>query len=503
MNNYYPYDRIAAVFDESSDALVELIWLSSRYGVFSRRNNAWVMLLAKEFEFKGRVYAHLEFKDYRDLIRFSPSPIRNYVYEDLKKYQVVYDFENHEMFDLVMDTRGLRPAYEISRWVNEFLEPSLVEIEGEVCERAKYYGYFNEEILIPEQMRKEYEDEILVRRLVSFDEKRKEKVDWIGSFPPYVDALHQNFVILNDRYNIHHLNGDFDHDIDLDVYVSNCEKFLSGSILTHFDYLTEMYSHFLLLLPAHSGQISKKTLDSIFVPEVVSAQVSHSSNFPTSPFHKTSFSPFLTLFHLEIPHCGCSPRIENGMSEVDCDRSETAIYELSGGRKIELPKLCSVQPSVTPKTASLLLDCHRYEVEGSDFFLASESIVVTKIENDLYLLEIANSGDKYRETPVDDSVSYYVVQRLLVQAPHQASLRMSFWRQFIFLIRDEYPQITDLLAAAFANVKSELGSSEIERSNGRKKWTFGNDRASSGSISILDSGELEEALRLAVHELAG
>ena len=38
---YYPYDRLALVVDENDHHVIQLVWLTSRWGVYSYSGNKW------------------------------------------------------------------------------------------------------------------------------------------------------------------------------------------------------------------------------------------------------------------------------------------------------------------------------------------------------------------------------------------------------------------------------------------------------------------------------
>ena len=207
---YYPFDRLALVVDENDQRVLQLVWLTSRWGVYSYSGNKWNEEIIKQFLTKGRLYAHLDSKNFWEILHKFQELTGSATLNDFKDYQVTYEFEYHELFDLSLDEDGLRSAYEISRWVNEFNEPSPVEIAGETCDRSKYYGHYVAEIVEPEEQRVAYEAEILRRRRVATEEGVREKLSWIEGFPVLNHYAIDVFNHCEDRHKLQEIGQDYE-----------------------------------------------------------------------------------------------------------------------------------------------------------------------------------------------------------------------------------------------------------------------------------------------------
>jgi len=90
---YYPYDRLALVVDENDLHVLQLVWLTSRWGVFSYSSGKWSEEITKQFLTKGRLYAHLDSKDFWGILHKFNELKSSATLEDFKEYQVTYEFE--------------------------------------------------------------------------------------------------------------------------------------------------------------------------------------------------------------------------------------------------------------------------------------------------------------------------------------------------------------------------------------------------------------------------
>ena len=246
---YYPYDRLALVIDENDHRVLQLVWLTSRWGVYSYSGNKWNEEITKQFHTKGRLYAHLDSNNFWEILTKFNELMDSANLEDFKEYQVTYEFEYHELFDMSLSEDGLRDPYEISRWVNEFSEPSPVEREGETCDRSKYYGHFVAEIVKPEERRRAYEAEILRRRNTSIEERVQQKVSWIEGLP----ALnHYAADIYNHAYDRHKLQEigqeDFEDEWPYRKRNIEFEKYMYGEARMSIEEIESVSTHFMRLL---------------------------------------------------------------------------------------------------------------------------------------------------------------------------------------------------------------------------------------------------------------
>lgn len=245
---YYPYDRLALVVDENDHQVLQLVWLTSRWGVYSWSGHKWNEEITKQFLTKDRLYAHLDSRFFWEILSRYRELMGNASLKDFKGFQVTYEFEYHELFDMSLSDDGLRAAYEISRWVNEFSEPSPVEIAGETCERSKYYGHFVAEIVEPEKRRVAYEAEIIRRRRVSIEEKVKQKLSWIEGFPALNHYAVDIYNHAEDRHQLQEIGQDYEDEWPYRTRNNDFMKYMSGELRMSIEEIESVSAHFLRLL---------------------------------------------------------------------------------------------------------------------------------------------------------------------------------------------------------------------------------------------------------------
>jgi hypothetical protein len=264
---YYPYDRLALVVDENDHRVLQLVWLTSRWGVYSYSGNKWSEEITKQFLTKNRLYAHLDSKYFWEILHKFKESMGSSTLEDFKEYQVTYEFEYHELFDLSLSDDGLREAYELSRWVNEFNEPSPVEIAGETCDRAKYYGHYVAEIVEPEERRVAYEAEILRRRGVAIEERVKQKLSWIEGFPALNHYAVDVFNHCEDRHQLQEIGQDYEDEWPYRTRNNDFMKYMSGDLRMSIEEIESVSAHFLRLLIENLYLLPIETINRIASPE--------------------------------------------------------------------------------------------------------------------------------------------------------------------------------------------------------------------------------------------
>lgn len=242
---YYPYDRLALVVDESDFRVLQLVWLSSRWGVYSYSGGKWNEEITKQFLIKGRLYAHLDASCFWEILsKFNDAQAIMYL-EEFQEYQVTYEFEFHEFFDLSLSDDGLRDAYEISRWVNEFNEPSPVEIAGETCDRSKYYSHYVAEIVEPEKRRMAYEAEILRRRKIDIRERVQYKLYWIEGFPTLNHYAVDIYNHSEDRHQLQMVGQDYEDGWQYKTRRVEFVKYMYGESLMSIAEIESVSAYFL------------------------------------------------------------------------------------------------------------------------------------------------------------------------------------------------------------------------------------------------------------------
>ncbi len=264
---YYPYDRLALVVDENDQRVLQLVWLTSRWGVYFYSGNKWSEEIVKQFLTKGRLYAHLDSKNFWEILHKFQELTSSTTLNDFKEYQVTYEFEYHELFDLSLDEDGLRSAYEISRWVNEFNEPSPVEIAGETCDRSKYYGHYVAEIVEPEEQRVAYEAEILRRRRVATEDRVREKLSWIEGFPMLNHYAVEVFNHCEDRHKLQEIGQDYEDEWPYRTRNNDFMKYMSGNLRMSIEEIESAAAHFLRLLIDNLSLLPMETINRIGSPE--------------------------------------------------------------------------------------------------------------------------------------------------------------------------------------------------------------------------------------------
>lgn len=226
---YYPLDRLALILEGESEKVVGLMWLSSRWGTFSLQDGRWVEETPNQFRYKGRTYIHLNSEKFAAAVFLYKKLKGEGFREDFSQYQVIYEFEFREMFDVSMDKDGVRDAYEIYRWVNEFTDPSPVELAGEECHRAKYYSFYVDEIVEPEIKRESYEKEILNKRSENLEEKVNEKLSWIEGLPALNTYLNELYSLADNRHELHEIAQDYEDEWPYDANLNAVRGYMSGS----------------------------------------------------------------------------------------------------------------------------------------------------------------------------------------------------------------------------------------------------------------------------------
>jgi hypothetical protein len=240
---YYPLDRLALILNLNTKEVLKLTWLSSRWGTFSYQQGRWREELPNQFLYKNLGYIHLDTREFFKVLRLFEDRRAGATVDDFLPFQVIYDFEFHEMFDVSMGEDGIRGAYEIYRWVNEFNDPSPVELEGEECHRAKYFGYYTQEIVEPEKARVAYEKIILKRRNDALEKKLSEKVSWIEGLPALNMYIQELYALADNRHDVHEIGQDYEDEWPYDANLNQVRAYLGGTQKLSINELQELASY--------------------------------------------------------------------------------------------------------------------------------------------------------------------------------------------------------------------------------------------------------------------